>query len=263
VSTGVATEVPIYVTVHEGLRLAGLAFRATLSPNLDAPAISTPLEFVPSPGLPTPVQSLGLSPDVLLCGWPLAPNHAFDPPIEGKRLLGHIRFEVPVAARPGQSYTLRFANADGSPDLSTQYEFETRSASVWVRVPAPGPESVISDEWKSHFFGNPATVPDEEDADSDGRSNLEEYLAGTDPIRPDSQFRLEVTSGSAADGAVLLQWPTIPGRLYTLEQKTELESSDWTPVLQDFQGNGRMKQTRPPGGPDHSSFYRLLIKLEP
>lgn len=263
VSTGVATEVPIYVTVHEGLRLAGLAFRATLSPNLDAPAISTPLEFVPSPGLPTPVQSLGLSPDVLLCGWPLAPNHAFDPPIEGKRLLGHIRFVVPVAARPGQSYTLRFANADGSPDLSTQYEFETRSASVWVRVPAPGPESVISDEWKSHFFGNPATVPDEEDADSDGRSNLEEYLAGTDPIRPDSQFRLEVTSGSAADGAVLLQWPTIPGRLYTLEQKTELESSDWTPVLQDFQGNGRMKQTRPPGGPDHSSFYRLLIKLEP
>lgn len=262
---GVRTEVPVYVTVHEGLRISGLAFRATLLPNDNAPDVREPLQFFVAANLPTPVQSLGLSPNVLLCGWPLVPNHSFDPPLVGRTLLGHIRFILPVAARFGESYTLRFANADGSPDLTTQYEFETRPAAVWVQTPAPQKAEILSDEWKTHFFGNElnASIGEGDDPDLDGFSNFAEYLAGTDPTDANSRFRIEVQRESSAQDGMVLRWLTTFGRTYALEMNTDLTAQNWTVVEGNIPGDGRVRELRQSGVAASQSFYRLSIQISP
>lgn len=263
VSPGVVTDIPVYVTVNDGLQISGLAFRASLEPDGSAPDLSQPLKFVAAPGRPEPVQSLGLSPNVLLCGWPLVPNHAFNPPLVGKTLLGYIRFILPVTARFGQSFTLRFANADGSPDLSTQYDFETRSATVSVQTPAPQNPEIISDEWKTHFFGaqTGVTIREHDDPDLDGDSNLAEYLAGTDPTNEDSRFRLDVKQLSPDENGIELHWQTTSGRVYRLESKSSLLSKEWRVVQEALNGDGSIKRFQRLSDSKKQSFYRLSIQL--
>ena len=263
VSPGVVTEIPVYVSVNNGLQISGLAFRATLEPDGDAPDLREPLQFVAASGHPQPVQSLGLSPNVLLCGWPLVPNHAFDPPLEGKTLLGHIRFILPAAAQFGQSYTLRFANADGSPDLSTQYDFETRPVMILVLTPAPQNPEIISDEWKAHFFGDETEddVRENDDPDLDGYSNLAEYLAGTDPTNAHSRFRLDVAGLSPDENGIELRWQTTSGRVYRLESKSSLRSHDWKVIGDTVHGDGSVKRFRRLTAGEKQSFYRLSIHL--
>jgi hypothetical protein len=80
---------------------------------------------------------------------------------------------------------------DGSPDLRTQYDFESFPAKVWVGTAAHTPAEVISDEWKQHFFGsldNALSAPDA-DPDGDGVSNLQEYKAGKQPTARRSAVR--------------------------------------------------------------------------
>ena len=66
--------------------------------------------------------------------------------VEKVRLIAHLerlglvnrRHAHNGEARPGQQYVVRFSNADGSPDLLTQYDFETKPASLWAWAkPAP------------------------------------------------------------------------------------------------------------------------------
>ena len=131
-----------------------MAFRATVQPEGTAPDISQRVQFIPSPDLPAPSQVLVPSSGTILCGWPVVPSSSFDPPLEGSVLLGYLRVTLPYQAMPGQVYTVRFANTDGSPDLQTQYDFETKPGSLWVLGPRLRPDQVSSDEWRVFFFGS-------------------------------------------------------------------------------------------------------------
>jgi len=53
------------------------------------------------------------------------------------------------------------------------------------------------------------------DDDADGISNLQEYLAGTDPLNPNSVFR--ITSINHQTNDVAVTWTTVGGRKYELE----------------------------------------------
>lgn len=259
---GVPTDIPVYVTVGAGYRVSGLAFRATLHSDGDAPALRQPLQFIPAKGMPMPIQSAGLSPNVLLCGWPLVPTHSFDPPLQNKTLIGSIRFTLPNTAQAGQTYTLHFANADGSPDLQTQYDFESRPASVWVQTTARRQPEIISDEWRLHFFGSldsPAIQADT-DPDQDGADNLAEYLAGTNPIDTRSSLRLEAADFQAESGSVRLRWFGAPGRIYTLESSLGLQPPDWKAIAADLPGQGVMQEFTHRNAGTAPRFYRLLLK---
>jgi hypothetical protein len=79
----------------------------------------------------------------------------------------------------------------------------------------------ISDYWEGAFFGSvtgrrTATT----DSDGDGRSDLAEFLAGTDPLSPRPVFELTATFPSPQ--TISLNWPTIPGNLYRLQATTNL-----------------------------------------
>jgi hypothetical protein len=69
------------------------------------------------------------------------------------------------------------------------------------------------------------------DPDHDGFSNLQEFLAGTDPQDPQSNLRLQAQLGMG--GKVTLQFLAISNRTYSLLYKDSLSTPSWT-KLADF-----------------------------
>ncbi len=96
----------------------------------------------------------------------------------------------------------------------------------------------LPDAWEtstglSGFTGVSAT----DDTDSDGRTNLAEYLAGTHPRDGGSFLQLNQTT----NGGIMLGFPALAGRTYRIAYRTAIEDSTWT-VL----------QTIPTSGTDHA-----------
>ncbi len=59
------------------------------------------------------------------------------------------------------------------------------------------------------------------DFDGDGLSNYAEYVAGTSPVSAASRFAAFVPS-LPTNGAITLSWPSLPGKIYSVYQTTDL-----------------------------------------
>jgi hypothetical protein len=119
----------------------------------------------------------------------------------------------------------------------------------------------IPDEWMQHYFGHLTGQANDasraqDDADGDGVSNLEEYLAGTDPTAPASFFQLQITPLSA--GQTSLTWLAMPGRSYQVQYKDDLSDPFWQVAAgaASFKGN-RGAFTVPVSEPYR--FYRIVL----
>lgn len=258
---GSQINVPVYVRVANGYRIAGMQLRAAVVPEGNAPALNQPALFNPNTRFPRPVTlqgaQEGLPLNQAVTAWSLVQN-PFPTPLEGETFLGEVQFTVPSSARAGQSYTIRIMNADGAPDLQTQYDFESVHGSIWVGTPAQKPAEMISDEWKTHFFGNwnHLLAQAEADPDGDGVLNREEFLTGSNPVSlrfhtAASDWRRELKSGGFK-----LRWSGEAGKQYRVQKSFDFKS--WTSVGTDLAGNGVLEITEPSAaGPQ---FYRVKVQ---
>jgi formylglycine-generating enzyme len=81
--------------------------------------------------------------------------------------------------------------------------------------------------WENTHLLNPADAADaSRDSDGDGKANLAEYFAGTDPR--DSISYLAVTDIVPSDDELLLTWRSAPGRAYQIHTSDDL--AQWTPL---------------------------------
>ena len=71
------------------------------------------------------------------------------------------------------------------------------------------------------------------DPDRDGMTNLQEWLAGTDPTDAASALRF-VSVSPAADG-IRFEFQAVSGRWYTVQWNTNLLGANWPDYL-SFQG---------------------------
>ncbi len=256
VQPGATVNVPVFARVAPGAQLAGLLFTALVNPAEGSPALMQPPQFIALNALLNPSIVAGAS-NAVAAAWNLG---QLTLPAFSSNLLGFVRFTVPATATAGSSYAVSFAKADGSPDYQTQYNFETRGASVWVLRAAPAPLSITSDEWKVAFFGsvsNPLAA-DLADPDGDGVPNALEFLAGTNPTNAFS--RVQLAPGGWRNGGrdLALQLLSAPGKYYVLESNPDLFSPSWTPMSTNL-GDGSLQefiQAVTPGGP---RYYRLRV----
>jgi Tol biopolymer transport system component len=92
----------------------------------------------------------------------------------------------------------------------------------------------IPDWWMIECFGHPTGQAGDlslaqDDADGDGMSNLQEYLAGTDPTVPTSVLALNIAPVVPGTSAVLT-WTAAPGKTYQLLSTTNLNNAVWSVV---------------------------------
>jgi hypothetical protein len=229
--------VPVYLNVRSGRRVAGMQFTALVTAQGANPAVSS-ITFVPAPGIPGASLSAN-APGSVSCGWNLG---AFNPPLTGNTLLGYVQFTVPTLSFTGQSYLVEFNNADGSPDLDTQYNFEASRTYLNVSLDTNVPDDSISDEWKIAFFGSVDSplAGANMDPDGDGASNLTEFRDGTNPLV--NNLQLQAARSAKAGSSLVLQWFGASGLNYSVEGSSGL-FKDWSPVVtSSLPGQGGMLQ---------------------
>ena len=257
---GQVVSVPVNLKVESGCEISGLAFLASVAPDGGAPAITEALQFTPASGKPQPTFVATL-PASYGCGWPVG---AFQPALAGENnLLGCLQFAVPANAQKGQSYAIRFFKPDGStrrPDgRYAPYNLESVPGSVWVQSPMLKGPDAISDEWRLHFFGS-LTSPWAQalaDPDGDGKNNLQEFLAGTDPTK--LRFRVLVADWQKKPGTFKLEWFAKAGQKYVVECAADPVNGPWQPVSDVLAGQGDLMNLNAPRTDPKALFYRIRV----
>jgi endonuclease/exonuclease/phosphatase family metal-dependent hydrolase len=115
---------------------------------------------------------------------------------------------------------------------TTYYLTVTAQGPGWESSPSPLlavttlPENPTSyQQWLGSQGLSPDAFPSDADSDGDGISNLQEYLADTNPSDPASRFEIFFDSASLASNAVVWTFPGSTSRVYQLLTSTNLV--DW------------------------------------
>ena len=119
----------------------------------------------------------------------------------------------------------------------------------------------LPDEWERFYFGSlnaPHGGPGD-DPDGDGLTNLEEYLAGTNPL--DLESVLRVTSAQwAAGGSIRLGFRSALGKKYRVEKTDTLATPEWRVLQDQISGTGGVVEVIDPAAAQRQSrFYRVRL----
>jgi hypothetical protein len=118
-----------------------------------------------------------------------------------------------VSLQPASShtFTLDYLLADGTRSAMSQ----PGTGKTWGE---DNNYDGLPDDWEARYFGpDPSNWPSASaDSDGDGATNLQEFLAGTDPTDPNSVLRVRITP--TAQGP-RLDWNTEPGIIYQVQSR--------------------------------------------
>ena len=127
----------------------------------------------------------------------------------------------------------------------------------------------IPDSWMMQHFGHPTGLSidrsrAQDDADGDGMTNFQEYLAGTDPLDPQSCLRV-VAQRIAGTGQPQFSFTAVAGIDYTLQYCDHLGSGLWL-KLNDVPADPTMRivTLNDPGAASAPTrFYRVVTPKQP
>jgi alpha-amylase len=183
--------------------------------------------------------------------------------IEGQQ--GLTNFDI-FAAAGGRNLPLTrvFTNsvADGQMELLfVPITDNARASGIQIRKIADlySDSDGIPDWWRLAYFDHPTGQAADlsragDDPDGDNASNLQEWLAGTDPLNAGSVFKIVSFAPSGTNFEVA--WPARSNKIYQVQQGVLLGAGLWTNVGVSVTGKENVvTQTVNPAGT--SQFYRV------
>lgn len=259
---GAVISVPIHAAVSGGAPLRVMMLNLNVVPLDGAPPLTDPVEFAPAQSLGVPTFTFSTGPANYAGAW-------LNPSVSGltnEGLVGALSVRVPDDASDASVYRIEFEHASGSADGLGLFRSRVREGLVMMREHLDSSlHDEIPDSWRLRHFGSLKNVLSwgSADADGDGLTNREEFLAGTLPNDVESLLRLRShrrRSGEAGDGGgLILRWPTVKGKRYQIECAPSLSSDSWTVISDTIDGSGGEEvftDTQDGTGP---RFYRVRV----
>jgi len=117
----------------------------------------------------------------------------------------------------------------------------------------------LSDAWEREKAGNLTTLTADGDADHDGMTDKDEYLAGTDPL--DASSALRITALVPTGDSTTITWLSSPSRQYRIVESVPLLSGSWQLSKPDAVVFGDFGQTTKATVVDTNGammFYQIL-----
>ncbi len=116
----------------------------------------------------------------------------------------------------------------------------------------------IPDSWATaHGFTVSAAIANQ-DTDGTGMTNLQKFFAGLDPRNRSSVLR--VTSVARQGNDIQLAFPSVSGRVYRMEWRSDLTSGSWQPLVDGIVGTGASMQIVDPQAAGLvRRFYRVRV----
>ena len=154
--------------------------------------------------------------------------------------------------------------ADGRILLTGGYDFDgitssdMRSTELYV-LRLDSDQDGMDDQWELANGFNPAHREDAlEDADGDGHSNLQEFLAGTGPRDPFNVLKIEPPQ--IVENSMRIRFPTVLGKYYRVERSATEEAEAWEIVSAQVAGDGRTTEIMDPMPLGVTQlFYRVVL----
>ena len=178
----------------------------------------------------------------------------------GSGTLVYLKFRVNPGAVAGMTSPLAFADRAASGQYAVDFSWNqsVSHSNGLVRIVSLTEDSNgdgLPDWWEELYFEGPTEADPSADPDGDRFTNLQEYVAGTDPFDPQSVLRVEWLSTS--EEGVRIGFRTASGRAYRVEYSDDLQ--DWSPLASDIQGTGEVVEIIDSAASAvRSRFYRLV-----
>ncbi len=167
-------------------------------------------------------------------------------------------FAIPItddgAVEPDETIQITLSNAGGNTTLGT---LATGTVTI-TDNDGDTDNDTMADNYERSVGLNPAVNDAALDLDRDGSKNIDEFLFGTLPNNAASRFQFSVAVGATDVG---ITFPTITGRLYTIEQSQTL-ASPWSVVQENIVGTGsNITVIEAAAASRLKGFYRVVASL--
>ena len=117
----------------------------------------------------------------------------------------------------------------------------------------------LPDNWETNYFGAGAVVDPYDDPDGDKMSNLDEYIAGTDPTNPASFLNL---NPPVLGGGASLSFGAVSARTYTI-LVADLPTGPWSKLADIVARTNNRVETILDPAVATNRFYRVVTPRQP
>jgi uncharacterized repeat protein (TIGR01451 family) len=116
----------------------------------------------------------------------------------------------------------------------------------------------MADDWELANGFDPSNRNDAlMDADGDGHTNLQEYLAGTDPHDANSNMRIATIQ--LASDTFRISFTSVLNKLYRVESASDPLSNSWQTLTNNIRGSGTIMQVTDHNLSGQSRVYRVRL----
>ena len=228
-SAGQTLQIPINATIFGNYPLRLLMLNLNVTPLDGSPALTSAVQFTPSPALGDPYTTDSKGNGNYSAVWLDSAVSG----LTGTANIGTLTVTIPANATGNAAYAIHFDHASASPNGLASFPKQTLTGLVTLSSRANSAYGDgIPDLWRLRWFGTVNNILSISNAcpSGDGINNWQKYVAGVDPNTPNDFPSLNRKTPVPAGATAAIHWPTVSGKKYVILRSSSLFPGSWSAI---------------------------------